>query len=376
MEHMTMVMDCILELVDSGYASSWPKLTAMDNTVLLPTLKTGDGDKVPFITATGVRGALRRHAMNTVSELTGEKIRTPRGYFFNAVGGIRGRKADSGTKEDGSGEKPKETQNDGGESTRSLRDLRRAREMNPILGLFGAGDVHGSFMGGHLYVGNAVPMGTPHVGVYRGSRSDDTNNRGDMMLEVTDPETFDATAAEYRRLKEQRSKLKADIKKLENEQKAAKKAGTELPPEKMAHLKDLKQLDEQDSTVSVQQPLPGFQYLAPCTLRQRIVLRDVTDIEIGLFLKALDRMMKTDPYLGAHRARGFGGVAAEGSVKLIEEGGKTEFKIEAVPFEGLVCDKPEILQRFFSALENHAASGLMTLAEPGSAEHTAIARAA
>lgn len=381
MKTVTIVANGYILPVGSGHTSSWPGKVPKNQPIPTPKIVCSDGNESPFITATCLRGSLRRMSTEEFSDLIDEKIKTPEDFFFNMVGGGRTRKTggngNGNGKDDDSEGEPKKAE--GSESSKKvyIEDLERARKANPILGLFGGSDVLGTFMPGHVIMGNAIPMEEPHIGVYKGSRSDDTNNRLGAVARVVDPEAFDKKIAEYQEMKEKRTETKNEVDKLEKKKRGTKKAPGSLTPEEEARLTKLRKAMEQDPTISVQQPLDGFEYTAPCKMKHRMVLQDVTEAEAGLFFKALDRLMRTDPYLGGHRARGFGEFRAEWAVKVIEkDGSRTEFKLAAEPFEGLDTDNRDALDRLTAALEAHVASETVTLAVPGSLRDPGMARAA
>ncbi len=78
------------------------------------------------------------------------------------------------------------------------------------------------------------------------------------------------------------------------------------------------QSDILGSDVSLLLPLPGYEAIpAGAVLNHRMFLKNVSDVQLGLFMAGLARFAE-DPRFGAHRAHGCGQVCMEYRIKRIE----------------------------------------------------------
>lgn len=357
--------------LNAPYAASWPGQETGGKKHLpttLPRIATADGELRPFIAGSGIRGAMRRAALLTMVEASGVRLPTLADYHYNAVGGAKGKK-DKDDKAKGKTEADKtEAEAKSSQAQIMLGEISAIRQRNPILGLFGAGESGvGQMLHGHIYVGNAVPVDDVRVEIYGGSRADDTNSRIDLVSAVTDEATIDEQIRTARESKAERKRIKDEIAALVKKRAAARKKNDDsFTPEDDARLKFL---EGSITVVEVQQPLAGFEYMAPTSMPHRIVLAGVTDAELGLFLASLDTMMRNSPFLGAHRATGFGEFSAAWDVAYVRTGAgianignggaaETVGRIEATPHVGLTFDNPDVfadaLDAFRTMIETRA----------------------
>lgn len=349
----TIRFDGAIDLL-SPFASSWPAGTKKKEKGPLKLPRIGCvNDKsadcgTPFITAASLRGALRRAALDVVLAVSGGKLSSIAEYYLNTVGGAKGRKVVAGpegdevVEEDADEEKKAEKKL----PEAALTDYSEARRRNPILGIFGASDVMGSMMEGHLKMGNAVPD-TFTVGVYKGIRQDDTRVRPERVEQSVVDDDLAATVSVLHENARRHSALKREITELSRV--VASRSADKKSPEFLAAKQalDEKQKEEKGiADVTVMLPLDGFEYLNPVRIPHGMVLKDVSLVEAGLFFLAISRLMD-DPFLGAHRAVGFGKFQAEWTVSVNDQRGD----LVATPFSGISCDLPFVAEAIDAAME-------------------------
>lgn len=379
----TIRMDGVIELL-SPYASSWPadrkkgEKGGKNEPLPLPKMIRNNVE-TPFITAASLRGALRRSAMDVVLSVSGKKLATIADYYLNAVGGAKGRKvtseSDVGTT---AGDVASATAGDAGNESgdndpdadaenakeskkvpeAGLTDYIAARKRNPILGIFGAGEVMGSMMNGHLSMGNAIPD-TFSVGVYRGVRQDDTRVRPELVDRSVESDDLEETVRELHDRARNHTALKAKIAALRRTLATSDKKSAEYKTAEV-EIKAAEKEEKGIKDVTVMQPLSGFEYLNPTTMPHGMALKNVSKVEAGLFFLAISRLMD-DPFLGAHDALGFGKVRAAWTVQVSGDDRQAELKAE--PYEGIECDHPFVAEAIGEALEA-IRTGSMVLTVP------------
>lgn len=281
-------------LIPGGYTTKWPGKEAG-----LPSM-----GGTPIIPSAQIKGGLRRAALRTIVEKSGKKIPDVDSYYFNAVGGVKAKKTEDEAKAD-----------------TALTAYQSMRLKNPITGLFGSGDVMGGMYAGHLYVGNGIPEGDLTYGTFGGVRGDDSIRDPEGMMALLSGEGVDADIAEKRRVNRERTAIKRDIRVLKRGF-----ADKSLSAEGRKALNDALREKEREKDAlggnPVSMPLDGFQYVvAPGGFLSSLTLMSVTMEELGLLLAAMEEQMRTAPFMGAHRASGFGEFSAfwecsEGTVTL------------------------------------------------------------
>lgn len=279
--------------IPGGYTTQWP------NTNGLPKMK-GDA----FIPFAQIKGGLRRAALRAIVAASGKKLPDIATYYFNAVGGVKGKKTDDDKKRD-----------------TSLSAFQDMRMKNPINGLFGSGDVLGSFYAGRMYGAHGLPEGEPVYGVYGGVRSDDSYRDPDGMTSLISDEALDADVAEMHRVNRERTAIKGEIKKLKRGF-ADKTLDADVRKKLNDAIKEQeKALDALGGGNPVSMPLDGFPYVNAPSFVTSLTLLNVTMVELGLLVTAMEEQMLSGPYLGAHRSSGFGEFSAywecdQGSITL------------------------------------------------------------
>lgn len=359
----TIRMDGAIELL-SPYASSWPsgqkkgEKGGKNEPLPLPKMIRGNVE-TPFITAASLRGALRRAAMDVVLSVSGTKLATIADYYLNAVGGAKGRKVTNesdvsvaaGDADSASGDNDPDADDENAKGSKKipeagLTDYLAARKRNPILGIFGAGEVMGSMMNGHLSMGNAVPE-TFSTGVYRGVRQDDTRVRPELVDRFVASDDLEETVRELHERARHHTALKTRIATLRrtlatNDKKSAAYKAAEVA------IKEAEKEEKGIKDVTVMQPLSGFEYLNPTTMPHSMALKNVSKVEAGLFFLAISRLMD-DPFLGAHDSLGFGRFQAAWTVRV--SGDERQAELKAEPYGGIECDHPFVVEAIGEALE-------------------------
>jgi CRISPR type IV-associated protein Csf2 len=349
----------------SPYASSWPKPKSkkkgeeVSEHLVLPKMEL-NRTATPFITAASLRGALRRAAMDVVLSVTGKKLPNVAAYYFNTVGGAKGRKvtvSDSGPESAATGADQDGDDNDNdntGEKADSkkipeagLTDFTAARKRNPILGLFGASDVMGSLVGGHVNMGNAIPGDDFVVGVYRGVRQDDARVRPELVEQFVQDDDLMAQVSALHEQSRRHAALKAKIVALKRLAFSDETKGSTAGRKAKDDLKAVEKEEKSMTDVSIMMPLAGFEYLGPTTLAHDMVLKNVSKVEAGMFFLAISRLMD-DPILGSHRSLGFGRFKAAWTVQV--SGSAEQAELKADPYNGIECDHPFVAEAIEAAL--------------------------
>jgi CRISPR type IV-associated protein Csf2 len=269
--------------IPNGYTTKWPGKDGE-----LPSI-----DGKPIIPFSQIKGGWRRSGVRAIVEASGKKLPDVASYYFNVVGGVKGKKNDEDAKRD-----------------TSLSAYQAMREKNPVTGLFGSGDVLGSMYAGRLYGNNGMPDGDLIRGVFGGVRADDARRDPDSMADLLSSESMDADVAEMHRINRERTAIKGDINKLKRcfadktLDAGSKKKLSDAIKEKE------KALDDLGGSNAVSMPLEGFPYVIAKSFTTSLTLLNVTLVELGLLLAAMDTQMRTAPFLGGHKTYGFGEFSA------------------------------------------------------------------
>lgn len=293
--------------------------------VPIPTTVTGRG-RVMYFPATGLRGKLRRSAVEVVRdamiERTGNK--TPFSlseHYLLTLGGIKGKEK---------------------EEKVTVLDESEWTAKNPLLALFGAGAAGFlGFMRGKLSVGNAYCEPGVEPTIFSGARTDEfTRNRAAGAHLSKDDLSDLVSRAEGNR---KRSQVEAEAKGVESELKKAKKAGDDDKVELLsirleALRKQVENIKDESGAEdnSVGMPLAGFKAIPMGhDMQHRMTLALSNNIELGLVLAALNRFGK-NPVIGAKSAVGCGLVSGEWEVREVKDRGTVSLgKIVMTPFEGI-----------------------------------------
>lgn len=259
-----------------------------------------------FFPATGIRGKLRRMALEVartaLSEQEGEEhCFKLDDYFLGSLGGIKQGKG-KGKSEDAEGLTGEEEKAKQVEATLDVRKLRYVRDNNPLISLFGAMDPLG--VEGKAQIGFAVCDPGIKADIIRHVRSNELT-RNSAVWDVLDDNAYDELVGitiEGR----QKTESKAAIKALSAQ---IKKAGESEKAELMAEKSRIEQQVKDEGTVNISHPGLNYEVIPPNTdMTFRISLQKVSEQEVSLFLRALGAF-GFNPMLGSHVAHGCGLVA-------------------------------------------------------------------
>lgn len=289
--------------------------TKKDDPSPVPTTAVWDAETNALVStvcipSSSFRGGLRRAALNDLmarrkeANLDGFNLRS---YYMLAIGGTRSK-----------GSAPQ---------VFNASAEKGIRHRNPFMSLFGGADLGDTyFLHSKLAIGHLLPAtplsleACPHFATVR---IDDMLRTPDRVLPKLDESAGQAWSDLHVKttatsaLKKEKIALKKQAKNLRT---AGDQVGLRAVNESLRNIED--QLDV--GTTSTQMPAPGYRVLpAGLILNSTITLRDVNDIELGLWLGAL-REFSFDPFLGGHRAQGCGQISAEWAVSMSRRQQPTE----------------------------------------------------
>lgn len=266
---------------------------------LLPSM----GGKL-FVPASSIRGSVRRNAVNIVydelSKTHGQGFRFPmEDFHLNILGGVKG------------GEDKEEAKKE--DKTWLLR-VTSGRPLNPLVSLFGA--MAPSTVPGKLAVEHAISQSEERAVMVRHVRTDDLLRGSDEVAMLDD--NIETAYAGMKSEADARSALKAEEKKLKQE---IKKASGDEKEILAGQLKEIQAELADNGTVQVQQVLQYQVMPAGTKMRSGFRLMRATEIEIVLFLKALDRFA-LNPVLGGRKNHGLGVMKGSWDVTYRPSGGR------------------------------------------------------
>ena len=298
----------------------------------VPSCTTDLGKRLYF-PASGIRGKLRRAMRDIVRERVMEITDNPTPFdlsthFYLTLGGIKG-----------AGESEKST----------VGDHLKARENNPLLSIFGAGDAGVlGFVGGRLSVGNAICTEASEPTVFSGARTDDVYRDTDQTAYLSQADILQLTGQSQ--MNRERSKLRQEIRKTRAKLGKARAEGA-LDEAIQALTDEAKGLDDRlaemevqakedgGSTNSVGMPLPGWQAIPQgAEMEQRMILRRSNELELSFLLNAISQF-GMEPILGAHFNAGNGLVSGEWTVyRATRKGKELMGVVRFTPFEPLAIE--------------------------------------
>ena len=281
--------------VDRGKKSLLPRMT-------VPTA-AGPMNTV-FVSGSTIRGKLRHACADVYLEREkqqGRQVDYER-YLELKVGGVKG-SSDEGRV--------------------GLRERKAFLEAEPFLDLFGAGSSGIGWIHSRLDVGAAIPAEPVEPIVLNGVRRDATLDP--ILLDILDEDEVGKVLAgmNANRIRSQKASEARDIKRRISSARKAEQDTLELErsleeAEQAVEDAERVQTDILGSDVSLLLPLPGYEAIpAGTVLSHRMFLKNVSDVQLGLFMAGLARFAE-DPRFGAHRAHGCGQVCMEYRVKRIE----------------------------------------------------------
>lgn len=277
------------------------------------TLPTLNGSL--FFPSTGIRGKLRRIAVEvarkSLSEQIGDDYKfTLEDFFMATLGGVKqGKGGDKNKPDEGGTEDVKQAEDAG---VIDVRKLRYVRENNPVLSLFGA--MAPLTVPGLAEIGHGMCTDGVKPEVIRYARTNELIRNADAW------EVLDADA--YNKLSEMviagKKKTAANelIKSLKA--KAAKAEGVDRDSLN-AEITSLTDAKKSDGTVNIMHPGLNYQVIPPGTaMNFRMTLKNANEQEISLFLRTLG-VFGFYPVLGSHVAHGCGLVSMKLDVSVQKE---------------------------------------------------------
>lgn len=322
--------------IPGGYTTQWPSKsttkkgkTANDDSVL-PRL---DGEA--FIPFPQIKAGLRRAAVQAIVTASGQKLKNVDRYYFNMVGGIKAEKEE------------------GANHDASLTMLEAVRQRNPVVGLFGSGDVLGTMAAGRIFGKHGmVNPNTVSYGSYGGVRSDDARRAPDLMQMLIDGDTLDEDVAKLHQKNAHRTAKKKEIQKLRRDLKNM------ADEEKKAQFEKIQKIEEEIKGVAAS-TLLSFPYVLTDCFSTGMTLVGVTQIELGMLLAAMQNQAQCNPYLGAHKSSGFGEFSAHWVLE-----GDTFGRVEQIPFVGIQIEG-DMLQEAYDVFMDAATHGRFDLNQEG-----------
>lgn len=299
----------------------------------VPHTQTAEGD-VLYFPGTGIRGTLRRRAVNVVHdklvEHTGNK--TPFSldqHYLHTLGGIKGK----------------------GELERSnVLHLDYWMAKNPLISLFGAGDAGAlGFVTGHLQMGNAFAEAGIKPAIFSGTRTDTFYRNSESIKRLSEEDVVALVSRS--KGNSEKSTIQAEIK---STLAALRKIRDKADPEavklqnRIAELEaDVSRVKEETGTgdVGVGMPLAGYKAIPQGSkLSHRMTLTRSNSIELGLLLHSI-KDWSQEPMIGAHSATGCGLVSAEWEIFSPGEDGKISIgKVVMEAFGGIHVTGSELVQ--------------------------------
>lgn len=259
----------------------------------------------PVLPGSTIRGRLRRSAVEVVLALAGKKIPLEE-WHQNAVGGIKGA---------------------GSETGHDVLLRQRVRTANPVLALFGAGS---PWMASRASIGDAIPTESVEADIVGGVRADDGKRDNGFFQKLDDDAEavwlamVDANSA--------RTKFKQQTQEVNTALRAARKAKNAAEIARLEEQQKSLAAEEEEakllSSNPVSMPLQHEAMPAGVAMLHRMTLTAVTAAEVGLFVTALNHMLKVKPHLGQHENLGYGLVRAEYDVFITKAGLADPFEID------------------------------------------------
>lgn len=286
--------------IASKYREGGPRTSRLPR-MPLPIFTDGAGDDADwsvYFPASGIRGALRRCAVDVLYAQNGKGWDLDQ-FRMLSIGGVKG---------------------SGSEASFNLKKARELREKIPLLSLFGnASDMGQSWTKGTLSVGHAIPETALQPIIITGTRKDDVRSDPIKVINYLSSDAVESLtdkANHERRLSATRAELKGKKKELAIAKKADKAQVSVIQAEIDILEKEIAKYTDNGNDVSVQMPLDGYECIPPHTrLKHRFILRNANEAEVGLFLAAL-RLFAMDPQLGAHANHDCGTVRGLWQVKM------------------------------------------------------------
>lgn len=250
----------------------------------------GQRSTVPYMPGAGIRGTLRRRAIDVIMPAFSDGL-TLDDFYYLAIGGVKGGEA---------------------EDKAAFLEAAERRRKNPLIALFGSG---APWSQGRLSVSHAVPIEPITASTITGVRTDDFTRAGGK-LDILEPEEqrrwLDMALHNTERSRKEGLAKRLSDKIAPHGRKASGLSAAEAE-EVNAQIETLKiEIDRHAalaySSNSILIRLAGYEIIPQGTkLAQKLTLTNVSTNEIGLFLSML-QIFALNPVLGAKTAHHCGTV--------------------------------------------------------------------
>lgn len=281
----------------------------------IPSQATSAGT-VFYFPSSGIRGAIRRAAVDVVLDKTIARTGNPKPFTLDehyamSLGGVKGSEI---------------------QERIGITMVEEYLAKNTILSVFGAGD--GGILGfveGKLSVGSAYCQPGIEPVIFSGARTDEFFRSPDRAKYLSDDDlealVGRSIANRDRSVSDKEIKLlKSELKKLSRsveDDDVAKVADLKVEIAEKEAARDQALKDAGAKSVSVGMPLAGYKAIPRGeSMEHTIKLFRASENELGLLLAALERFA-LEPILGAHAANGLGTVSAKWSVKKVNKDGSS-----------------------------------------------------
>jgi hypothetical protein len=241
-------------------------------------------------------------------------------------------------------------------------------KVNPILELFGAGAagvLH--FVAGKIMIENAVSTTALRpIILGQGVRSCDFTRQPERLALLSE-EQYDEylISADAANLK---SRYKTQAKELRKKIMPAAIKANNLSDEEVREIKEQADSLDADSkdieTMTDLLPLSGFEAIPQgAQFSHRMILRQVSDVGVGVLLLGLDRFAKDGAFVGGHRKLGCGQISGSYSVIKVVNG--QEECLGTVNFNGFTgAELSEGLEQYRAAAQHILDAGEFDLSLP------------
>lgn len=273
-----------------------------------------------YIPSTTIRGNLRRAARDEVqailAEINGGEYRfSLEDFYLNTLGGVKGAKEKDGEEK---------------EDKTAISRVFEGRPLNPLVSLFGA--MAPSIIPGKVSIEHAIDNGKdPALPVLITHVRSNDLTRDPASTSAMLQDGFEAEYSAMMNIADARSAIAREIKGLKKQMRDATDRS-----EKDRLNEAVKEKEEEKKTLSVVQVSQILDYQvipSGVTMRSNFRLMKVTEKELVLFLRAIDRMA-ANPVLGGRRNHGNGVIAGAWNVRVRESGARMPEDAGSISFNG------------------------------------------
>lgn len=204
----------------------------------------------------------------------------------------------------------------------------RIRSANPLLSLFGRWGLMGK-----AGIGNATPTGEEQWAMFGGGARTIMFERDESLIDLLEPDQVER----LERIISEQAEASIDIQSIKSEQAALRALLKTMNKEAAQELRTkIRELDEQikarkekksEAYESIRRPLDSYEaFIAGAELSHRMVIKNATDTEAGLFIAALIRFA-AHSRLGGHSGHNCGLVEAAWQVTTWKPGELTPARL-------------------------------------------------